>query len=291
MTQWTLGIIGGSGLYALDGLENVRTQAMETPWGAPSADLTIGELNGITLAFLPRHGAGHAIPPSEIPFQANIAALKMAGCTDILSISACGSLREDLAPGHFVAVDQYVDRTTERARSFFGRGCVAHVPMADPICTRLAGLVADAAEQAGAPVTRGGTYLVIEGPQFSTRAESQLYRQWGMDVIGMTNMPEARLAREAELPYASIAMVTDFDCWHDGEADVDVAAVLGVMRENTAKARAMIAHLAACLAMADRTPSPAGIEQVLDLAIITPAPERDLEMVERLSGIAGRVLG
>jgi 5'-methylthioadenosine phosphorylase len=291
MTQWTLGIIGGSGLYALDGLENVRTQAIETPWGAPSADVTIGELNGVKLVFLPRHGVGHAIAPSEIPFQANIAALKMAGCTDILSISACGSLREDLAPGHFVAVDQYVDRTTERARSFFGHGCVAHVPMADPVCARLAGLAADAAEQADAPVTRGGTYLVIEGPQFSTRAESHLYRQWGMDVIGMTNMPEARLAREAELPYASMAMVTDYDCWHDDEADVDVVSVLAVMRENTGKARSMITHLAARMASMQRTPSPSGIEHVLDCAIITPAAERDQDMVLRLMGVAGRVLG
>jgi 5'-methylthioadenosine phosphorylase len=290
MTQWTLGIIGGSGLYALDGLENVRSQTVETPWGMPSADLTIGELNGVTLVFLPRHGVGHTIPPSEIPFQANIAALKMAGCTDILSISACGSLREDLAPGHFVLVDQYVDRTTERVRSFFGRGCVAHVPMADPVCSRLAALAADAAEASGAPVTRGGTYLVMEGPQFSTRAESQLYRQWGMDVIGMTNMPEARLAREAELPYASVAMVTDYDCWHDDEDDVDVVSVLSVMRANTGTAKTMISNLVARLATTPRTPSPDGIEQVLDFAIITPLADRDLQMVTRLAPIAGRVL-
>ena len=290
MTQWILGIIGGSGLYALDGLEKVRSEAFETPWGAPSTDLVIGELNGVSLVFLPRHGPGHALPPSDIPYRANIAALKMAGCTDVLSISACGSLREGLAPGHFVAVDQYVDRTQGRDRSFFGPGCVAHVSLADPVCGRLSALAADAAEAAGALVTRGGTYLAMEGPQFSTRAESALYRQWGLDVIGMTNMPEARLAREAELPYASMAMVTDYDCWHDVEVDVDVTSVLEVMRSNTGVAQTMIARLTACLAGQDRSPSPTGIETVLDSAIITPSGARDPEMVARLDVIAGRVL-
>ena len=290
MSSWTLGIIGGSGLYALDGLSDVRTETVETPWGTPSAPLTRGRLNGTELVFLPRHGAGHAIPPSQIPFRANIAALKMAGCTDILSISACGSLREDLPPGHFVLVDQYVDRTMGRERSFFGTGCVAHVPLSQLVCSRLAGLAADAGEAEAEPVTRGGTYLAMEGPQFSTRAESELYRQWGMDVIGMTNMPEARLAREAELPYASIAMVTDYDCWRDEGESVDVAAVLAVMQSNTVAAKRLLARLAATLAQTPRTASPDGIETCLDSAIITPPPARDRSMVERLKVTAGRVL-
>jgi 5'-methylthioadenosine phosphorylase len=288
MTHWKLGIIGGSGLYALDGLENVRSETVETPWGAPSAPLTFGMLNGVELVFLPRHGVGHRLSPSDIPFRANIAALKMAGCTDIVSVSACGSLREHLAPGHFVIVDQYVDRTVERARSFFGEGCVAHVPMAQPVCARLATAVGDAGEAVGVPVQRGGTYLVIEGPQFSTRAESELYRHWGMDVIGMTNMPEARLAREAELPYASVAMVTDYDCWREDEASVDVPAVLRVMRENTDKAKALLARLAGDLAAGPRTPVP--IDTVLDTALITAPEARDPTVLERLRAIAGRVL-
>lgn len=290
MTHWKLGIIGGSGLYALDGLDAVSTEAVETPWGPTSADLTHGRLNGVELVFLPRHGQGHRLSPTEVPYRANIAALKMAGCTDILSISACGSLREDLPPGHFVAVDQYVDRTVARERSFFGQGCVAHVPLADPVCSRLSGLVADAAEGENIPTRRGGTYLVMEGPQFSTRAESELYRQWGMDVIGMTNMPEARLAREAELPYASMAMVTDFDCWHEDEDSVDVAAVLAVMRENTVKAKRMIAALTLRLGAMDRTPGPDGIETVLDTAIITAPDARNRDHLKQLDVIAGRVL-
>jgi 5'-methylthioadenosine phosphorylase len=288
MTSWKLGIIGGSGLYALDGLENVRSEAVETPWGAPSAPLTHGMLNGVELVFLPRHGAGHRLSPSDIPFRANIAALKMAGCTDIVSVSACGSLREHLAPGHFVIVDQYVDRTDGRARSFFGDGCVAHVPMAQPVSARLAAAIGDAGEAEGVPVQRGGTYLVIEGPQFSTRAESELYRHWGMDVIGMTNMPEARLAREAELPYASIAMVTDYDCWHESEASVDVPSVLRVMAENTVKAKALLARLTRDLAAMPRAADPA--DTVLDTSLITPPEARDPAVVARLRAIAGRVL-
>ena len=288
MTSWKLGIIGGSGLYALDGLENVRSEAVETPWGAPSAPLTHGMLNGVELVFLPRHGAGHRLSPSDIPFRANIAALKMAGCTDIVSVSACGSLREHLAPGHFVIVDQYVDRTDGRARSFFGEGCVAHVPMAQPVSARLAAAIGEAGEAEGVPVQRGGTYLVIEGPQFSTRAESELYRHWGMDVIGMTNMPEARLAREAELPYASIAMVTDYDCWHESEASVDVPSVLRVMAENTVKAKALLARLTRDLAAMPRAADPA--DTVLDTSLITPPEARDPAVVARLRAIAGRVL-
>ena len=287
---WKPGIIGGSGLYDLPGLEDVRTQAVETPWGAPSGALISGRLNGTELVFLPRHGPGHAVPPNEINFRANIAALKMAGCTDILSISACGSLNDEHAPGQFVIVDQYIDRTTSRVNSFFETGCVAHVSMAEPVCQRLAGLVADAVESAGAPVSRGGTYLAMEGPQFSSKAESALYRSWGCDVIGMTNMPEARLAREAELPYASICMVTDYDSWKEGEAAVDVPAVLAVMRQNADLARKSIARLAEMMNHVARTPSPQGIETGLDTAIITPPEARDPVLVARLKAIAGRVL-
>ncbi|WP_291843162.1 S-methyl-5'-thioadenosine phosphorylase [Maricaulis sp.] len=290
MSRWTLGLLGGSGLYALDGLDDVRSETVETPWGVPSAPLTRGKLNGVELVFLPRHGPGHAIPPSDIPYRANIAALKMAGCTDILSISACGSLREDLPPGHFVMVDQYVDRTVGRERSFFGTGCVAHVPLAQPVCARLAELAAEAGEAEGIPVTRGGTYLAMEGPQFSTRAESELYRQWGMDVIGMTNMPEARLAREAELPYAAIAMVTDYDCWRDEGESVDVASVMAVMQSNTISARRLLDRLAHALSSLARTPSPDGIETCLDTAVITPVAARDAALVSRLKCIAGRVV-
>lgn len=290
LSKWKIGIIGGSGLYDLPGLENVSRQAVETPWGAPSGELTSGTLAGTELVFLPRHGVGHRIPPNEINFRANIAALKLSGCTDILSISACGSLSEDLPPGRFVAVDQYIDRTTSRVNSFFETGCAAHVSVADPVCSRLSGLAADAAEAAGAPVTRGGTYLAMEGPQFSSKAESRLYRSWGCDVIGMTNMPEARLAREAELPYASIAMVTDFDSWHETEAAVDVPAVLAVMAQNSKIARSSIARLAEMVSDTQRTPSPQGIETVLDTAIITAPDARDKVLVEKLKAIAGRVL-
>ncbi|WP_421790698.1 S-methyl-5'-thioadenosine phosphorylase [Hyphobacterium sp.] len=290
MSHWKLGIVGGSGLYDLPGLENVRKQAVETPWGAPSGELTQGTLNGVELVFLPRHGPGHVIPPNEINFRANIAALKMAGCTDILSVSACGSLKQELPPGRFVVVDQYIDRTKSRVNSFFETGCVAHVSMADPVCARLAGLAAEASEAAGAPVTRGGTYLAMEGPQFSSRAESALYRSWGCDVIGMTNMPEARLAREAELPYAAIAMVTDYDSWHETEAAVDVPAVLQVMAQNSHLARKTIARLAEIVSDRERTSSPQGIETGLDTAIITPSASRDPHVVKRLKAIAGRIL-
>lgn len=291
MSHWKLGIIGGSGLYALDGLEAVRRTEIDTPWGPPSASLLDGRLNGVDLVFLPRHGEGHVYPPSAVPFRANIAALKMAGCTDILAISACGSLREDLAPGQFVVVDQYVDRTRHRVSTFFETGCVAHVPMADPVCSRLSGLAFEAGETAEIAIRQGGTYLCMEGPQFSTRAESELYRQWGMDVIGMTNMPEAKLAREAELPYAAIAMVTDYDCWRDGEDSVDVANVLAVMRENTVKAKSLIDQLTRQLAAIARTPSPDGIETVLDTSLITAKAQLDPDIAQKLDVIAGRVLG
>ena len=289
MSKWTIGVIGGSGLYALEGLENVRTQAWETAWGFPSAELTFGELNGVNFVFLPRHGSGHTLSPSELPYKANIAALKQAGCTDILAVSACGSLREEYAPGHFVFVDQYVDRTRQRPMSFFGEGCIAHVPMADPVCSRLSQMAFDAAQASGIDATMGGSYLVMEGPQFSTRAESELYRSWGLDVIGMTNMPEARLAREAELPYAAVAMVTDYDCWHEGEDSVDVAGVLEVMQGNTKKAKAMLGQLATTLAATDRTASPDGIETCLDTSIVTPPSHRLGAAVERLASLVPRV--
>lgn len=291
MTHWVLGIIGGSGLYQLAGLDNVRHQTVETPWGSPSGQLVRGQLNGIELVFLARHGKGHSLSPSAINYRANIHALKRAGVTDILSLSACGSMREELAPGSFVIVDQYVDRTFAREKSFFGPGCVAHVPMADPVCKRLSAMAAEAAREAGVEhVVEGGTYLAMEGPQFSTRAESRLYRSWGVDVIGMTNMPEAKLAREAELPYASVCMVTDYDCWREADADVDINDILKVMGENTGKAHDLIAALASAMAAQERTPDPAGIGTVLDHAIITAPAHRDPELVARLSTIAGRVL-
>ncbi len=291
MSGWTLGIIGGSGLYALDGLEDRREEAVETPWGAPSDMLVHGRIGEIRLVFLPRHGRGHRLAPSEVPYRANIAALKMAGVTDILSVSACGSLKEAYAPGDVVAVDQYVDRTVSRPSSFFGEGLVAHVSMADPVCRRLAGLAADAAEAAGGRVHRGGTYLAMEGPQFSSRAESHLYRQWGADVIGMTNMPEAKLAREAELPYASLAMVTDYDCWRQDTAAVTVANVLDVMALNIALARRTIEGLAASLNGTVRTLSPQGIETCLDTAVITAPAARDPAQMRKLQVIAARALG
>ena len=232
MDDWTIGIIGGSGLYALEALEDAQWFAVDTPWGPPSDDLLIGRIAGVKFVFLPRHGRGHRIPPSEVNNRANIDALKRAGCTDIVAISAVGSLREELAPGRFVVVDQYLDRTMGRAGSFFGDGLVAHVSLADPVCPRLSTLAADAAEAAGAAVTRGGCYVAIEGPQFSTRAESRLFRQWGGDVIGMTGMPEARLAREAELPYASICMVTDWDCWREDEGEANVAEIVAQLHAN-----------------------------------------------------------
>ena len=226
MGEWTIGILGGSGLYEMEALEGAQWIAVDTPWGAPSDELLVGRLHGVRFVFLPRHGRGHRIPPSQVNARANVDALKRAGCTDLVAISAVGSLREELAPGRFVLVDQFIDRTFARDRSFFGPGLVAHVSMADPVCPRLSGLLAAAAGSAGADVARGGTYLAMEGPQFSSRAESELYRSWGCDVIGMTAMPEAKLAREAELPYALVGMVTDYDCWRQGEEAVEVSAII-----------------------------------------------------------------
>ena len=287
MAGWVLGIIGGSGLYDIEGLQDRATLRIESPFGAPSSDLTTGRIGSTRLVFLPRHGPGHAIPPGEINARANIDVLKRAGCTDILSLSAVGSLREDVPPGAFLVVDQYIDRTVGRASSFFGTGLVAHVSMADPVCPRLAGLAAEAARQAGAQVVEGGTYLCMEGPQFSTRAESELYRAWGCSVIGMTNMPEAKLAREAELPYASVAMVTDYDCWREGEAAVEVGQILAVLQGNAAMARMLVRRLAEALP-AERAASP--IDTCLDGAIITAPGARDPALTARLDAVAGRVL-
>ena len=290
MSKWTIGVIGGSGLYEIDGLEGAEALSIDTPWGAPSDPLMRGRIGDVTLVFLPRHGKGHRLTPTAVPYRANIDALKRAGCTDVLSISACGSLKQAYAPGDYVMVDQFIDRTFAREKSFFGPGMVAHVSMADPVCSRLSGLAGDAAERVGATVHRGGTYLAMEGPQFSSRAESNLYRQWGCDVIGMTNMPEAKLAREAELPYATIAMVTDYDCWFDEVEAVSVSNVLEVMRQNTERAKQAIVELASSLNGVERSPSPQGIETCLDFAMITAPEARDQEILARLDAIAGRVL-
>jgi len=288
MADWVLGILGGSGVYELEGLENRRWNRLTTPWGDPSDDLLFGEVAGVRLVFLPRHGRGHRLSPTEVNARANIDALKRAGCTDVLSLSAVGSLKEELTPGTFVLVDQYVDRTFAREKSFFGGGVIAHVSMARPVCPRLSALAAEAARGAGASVVEGGTYLAMEGPQFSSRAESDLYRSWGCDVIGMTNMPEAKLAREAELPYASVGMVTDYDCWRENTADVEVSHVLQTLMANAARGRDLVARLAAILAATPRTASP--IDTVLDSAIITPPEARSAEAVARLDAVAGRAL-
>ena len=289
MTKTVLGIIGGSGLYGLPGMENRRSEWMETPWGRPSDELQFGELNGLQLVFLPRHGRGHKVPPSNINFRANIDALKRAGVTDLVSISACGSFREDLAPGTFVLVDQFIDRTFAREKSFFGPGCVAHVSMADPVSPALADQIDAALKAEDIRYVRGGTYLVMEGPQFSTRAESELYRAWGCDVIGMTNMPEAKLAREAEICYATVAMVTDYDCWHDEHANVDVAEVIRILKANAETAQNLVVRLARIMPR-HHPPCPIGSDRALDVAIITPPEARDPKILAKLDAVAGRVL-
>ena len=286
MANWVLGVIGGSGLYHIEGLANARWERIGSAFGEPSDALLMGEIGAARLVFLPRHGRGHPIPPTNINSRANIDAFKRAGCTDLLSISAVGSLREELAPGDFVVVDQFIDRTFAREKSFFGPGFTAHVSVADPTCPRLSSLAARAARAAGARVVENGCYLAMEGPQFSTRAESALYRSWNCDVIGMTAMPEAKLAREAELPYASVAMVTDYDCWRAGEA-VEVGHIVETMAANSGKARELVRGLAQILPT-ERAPSP--IDTALDGAILTAPGARDPKLVERLSAIAGRVL-
>ncbi len=284
-----VGIIGGSGLYALDGLTDERWVRVLSPFGEPSDDLLFGSLEGVPVVFLPRHGRGHRLNPSQLNYRANIDALKWAGVTEIISVSAVGSLREELAPGDLVIVDQFIDRTFDRKKTFFDDGIVAHVSMADPVCPRLG----DALEQAGASlglsIVRGGTYLAMEGPQFSTRAESNMYRAWGCSVIGMTNMPEAKLAREAELCYATLAMVTDYDCWHDGHADVSVEAVIQVLQENADRARAMIRETVPLLAGRSEL-CYAGCHTALDNAVVTDPAYREPAVLRRLDAIAGRVL-
>ncbi len=284
-----IGIIGGSGLYDIAGLEGKQWRRVETPWGDPSDELLFGTLGGVRCVFLPRHGRGHRLSPTHLNYRANIDALKRSGVTDVLSLSAVGSLREDLPPGHFVIVDQFIDRSFAREKSFFGAGCVAHVSVADPVCPRIGDAAEAAAGEIGLPVRRGGTYLVMEGPQFSTRAESNLYRSWGCSVIGMTNMPEAKLAREAELCYATVAMVTDYDCWHVGHEAVTVEAVIQVMQANADAARRLVGAVIPRLG-APRGPCPAGCDRALEHAIITAPGQRDPALLARLDAVAGRVL-
>ncbi|MES2667150.1 MAG: S-methyl-5'-thioadenosine phosphorylase [Pseudomonadota bacterium] len=281
-----IGVIGGSGVYQIDGLEGASWVSVKTPWGRPSDDILVGRLGGTPMAFLPRHGRGHVHTPSSVPYRANIDALKRLGCTDVVAVSAVGSLRADYAPGDFVIVDQYIDRTYAREASFFGPGCVAHVGFAHPTCPRLGEACAQAAP---VKVHRGATYIAMEGPQFSTLAESRLYRSWGADVIGMTGLPEAKLAREAELCYASIAMVTDYDCWHEGHGAVDVSMVIATLTANAGAARSLIAALPGLLGQ-DRAPCPHGCDRSLDHALMTAPALRDPDLLGKLDAVAGRVL-
>jgi 5'-methylthioadenosine phosphorylase len=284
-----IGIIGGSGLYDIDGLEDKAWRRVATPWGEPSDELLFGRLGGVQCVFLPRHGRGHPTSPTHLNYRANIDALKRSGVTDVLSLSAVGSLKEDLPPGHFVVVDQFIDRSFAREKSFFGDGIVAHVSMAHPVCGRLGDALYGAASGLGLPVTRGGTYLVMEGPQFSTKAESELYRSWGCSVIGMTNMPEAKLAREAELCYATVAMVTDFDCWHPDHDHVTVEAVVRVLLGNADKARSLVRAIVPEIGQ-PRGLCPQGCDRALDHAVITAPDRRDAALAAKLDAVAGRVL-
>ncbi len=288
-TKPVIGILGGSGIYDIDGLQDKRWARIESPFGAPSDELLFGTLGDQPLVFLPRHGRGHRIPPTEINFRANIDALKRAGVTDLISVSAVGSLREELAPGTFVIVDQFIDRTFAREKSFFSTGMVAHVSMAHPVCPRLGDHLEAAARVAGIEVVRGGTYLVMEGPQFSTLAESALYRSWKCDVIGMTNMPEAKLAREAEICYASVAMVTDYDCWHPDHGAVTVDQIIQVLLANADKARTLVKQVTPALAC-DAGAAQCGCRHALDHALITAASARDPDVLARLAAVSGRVL-
>ena len=291
MTDAMIGVIGGSGVYAIEGLEDAEWRTVDSPFGAPSDQILFGRLSGVSVCFLPRHGRGHVQTPTSINYRANIDALKRAGVTDVISVSACGSFREEMAPGDFVIVDQFIDRTVSREKSFFGPGCVAHVSMAHPVCPRLGDALEGAAKAAGVATHRGGTYLCMEGPQFSSLAESRLYRDvWGCHVIGMTNMPEAKLAREAELCYATVAMVTDYDCWHPDHDHVSVAEVVKVLLGNAENARHMVRHAVPALG-GDRAPCPAGCDRALDHALITAPEARDQAALARLDAVAGRMLG
>ena len=287
--QTMIGVIGGSGVYQIDGLEGASWVKVKSPWGRPSDEVLLGRLDGVPMAFLPRHGRGHVHSPSDVNFRANIDALKRLGCTDVVAVSAVGSLRQDFKPGDFVIVDQYIDRTFAREKSFFGAGCVAHVGFSHPTCPRLSAACAEAARGAGVTVHEGATYLAMEGPQFSTLAESRLYRSWGADIIGMTGMPEAKLAREAELCYASVAMVTDYDCWHPDHDAVDVAQVIRTLTANAGNARALVARLPGLLGP-DRAPCPHGCDRALDMALMTAPDKRDPDLLAKLDAVAGRVL-
>lgn len=285
-----IGVIGGSGVYDIDGLEDAVWRAVQTPWGTPSDEILFGSLDGVRMAFLPRHGRGHVQTPSSINYRANIDALKRSGVTDVISVSAVGSFRDEMAPGDFVVVDQFIDRTFAREKSFFGPGCVGHVSLAHPTCPRLSSAAIDAANAAGITVHAAGTYLAMEGPQFSTLAESRMYREsWGADVIGMTNMPEAKLAREAELCYASVAMVTDYDSWHPDHGEVDISAIIATLSGNADKARSVVRSLPGRLG-SDRAPCPCGCDRALDYAILTAPDAREPALVARLQAVAGRVL-
>ena len=290
MNDTKIAVIGGSGIYDIDGLDGAEWVSVQGPWGAPSDQVLTGCIAGVNMAFLPRHVRGHVHAPHDVPYRANIDALKRLGVTDVISVSACGSFREAMAPGDFVIVDQFIDRTVARASSFFGSGCVAHVSIAHPVCPRLGDACETAARAAGITVHRGGTYLAMEGPQFSTLAESRLYRdQWGADVIGMTNMPEARLAREAELCYASVAMVTDYDSWHPDHGEVDVTQIIATLLANADKGREMVARLPQLLG-ADRAPCGHGCDRALEHAILTAPEARDPALLAKLDAVAGRVL-
>jgi 5'-methylthioadenosine phosphorylase len=289
MTQAVLGIIGGSGIYDLPGLEGAREEGIKSPWGEPSAPLRRGAIAGLPIVFLPRHDKGHRLSPSDINYRANIDVLKRAGVTDLISLSACGSFKEEMPPGTFVLVDQFVDRTHKRESSFFGRGCVAHVSMAHPVSPRLRIHLAAAAEAEGIAIARGGTYVCMEGPQFSTYAESMTYKTLGYSVIGMTNMPEAKLAREAEICYATVAMVTDFDCWHPDHDAVTVQDIIRVLTTNADKAKALVARLAKEFPR-EHEPCPIGSDRALDTALITAPEARDPELLKKLDAVAGRVL-
>lgn len=288
--QTMIGVIGGSGVYDIDGLADATWRRVETPWGEASDDILFGTLNSVKMAFLPRHGRGHVQSPSTINYRANIDALKRCGVTDVISVSACGSFRENMAPGDFVVVDQFIDRTFAREKSFFGAGCVAHVSVAHPTCGRLGAACLAAARETGITVHDGGTYLAMEGPQFSSLAESRMYREsWGADVIGMTNMPEAKLAREAELCYASVAMITDYDSWHPDHGEVDVTQIIQTLTGNAVKARGLVSQMPNLLGSA-REICPHGCDRALEFAIMTAPEARDAALVKKLDAVAGRML-
>jgi 5'-methylthioadenosine phosphorylase len=285
-----IGVIGGSGLYEIDGLQDANWQTVDSPWGTPSDQILTGRLEGVSMAFLPRHGRGHVHSPSTVPYRANIDALKRIGVTDVISVSACGSFREEMAPGDFVVVDQFIDRTFTREKSFFGTGLVGHVSVAHPTCPRLGAACLEAGRAGGITMHDGGTYLAMEGPQFSSIAESKMYREsWGCDVIGMTNMPEAKLAREAELCYASVAMITDYDSWHPEHGAVDITEIIKTLGANSVNAKGLVARLPALLG-ADRAPCPHGCDRALEYALMTAPEKRDPALLAKLDAVAGRVL-